>query len=160
MDHLERRRLGKTDVDLPVLGMGTAPLGNLFVRLSGSQSQAILQSAWDGGIRYFDTSPFYGHGRSEHRLGHFLQDQHRDEFLVSTKVGRILSRIDGDADSYQTDVWTAPLPFDFRFDYTYDGIMRSYEDSTHRLGLSRIDVLLIHDLDSMFSRTRISAVKN
>jgi len=141
------RRLGSTQIDLPILGLGCAPIGELFDRLSAAKAQTVLESAWDAGIRYFDTSPFYGFGRSEHRLGHFLQEMERNTYSLSTKVGRVFRRFDGEPAAVATDSWTHPLPFTFRCDYGYDGIMRSYEDSTQRMGISQIDILLVHDLD-------------
>ena len=126
--------------------MGCAPLGELFVRVDDAAAQATLQAAWDGGIRYFDTAPEYGFGLSEHRVGQFLRQRPRDEFVLSTKVGRLL-QAPRDVSKYRKTFWTGGLDFDFRFDYGYDAIMRSVEDSYQRLGLNRVDVLLIHDLD-------------
>ena len=112
----------------------------------------MLDAAWDAGIRYFDTSPFYGHGKSEHRVGEFLRDKPRGELVVSTKVGRILVPT-RDRSSLDESFYVNPLPFAIRFDYSYDGIMRSYEDSLQRLGLSHVELLYIHDLDLMFHET-------
>lgn len=105
-----------------------------------------LQVAWHHGIDYFDTSPFYGRGASEHRVGRFLRSLPRDSFVISTKVGRVLAR-PTDPTSFRCPDAVDGLPFEFRFDYGYDGVMRSYEDSLQRLGLNRVDVLFIHDLD-------------
>ena len=87
MDPTARRRLGRTGVELPVLGFGGAHLGELYARVPEPQARATLEAAWEGGVRYFDTAPWYGHGLSEHRTGEFLRQQPRDGFLVSTKVG-------------------------------------------------------------------------
>lgn len=89
MDAIERRTLGRTNAVVTKLGFGTAGIGDLTETLKEDVAQQTLQAAWDGGIRYFDTSPFYGHGKSEHRLGHFLRPQPQSEFVISTKVGHI-----------------------------------------------------------------------
>ncbi|MFL2542609.1 MAG: aldo/keto reductase [Candidatus Latescibacterota bacterium] len=151
----------RTGVEFSTLGFGGAPLGELFDPVSETQAQDTLQSAWDAGIRYYDTAPFYGYGKSEHRLGQFLRQQERKDFVLSTKVGRVLTAT-RDLDAFDKGVWVGGLPFDYRFDYSYDGIMRSWEDSLQRLGLNSIDVLLIHDLDSFFhdSEQRFSAHVN
>ena len=128
------------------IGLGCAPLGELFVRVDDATATATLEAAWSEGIRYFDTAPEYGLGLSEHRVGHFLRVKPRGEFLLSTKVGRLL-HTPRDLAKYKKTFWTGGLDFDYRFDYGYDAIMRSVEDSYQRLGLNRVDVLLIHDLD-------------
>ena len=151
----------RTGVELSTLGFGGAPLDELFDPVSETQAQDTLQAAWNAGIRYYDTAPFYGYGKSEHRLGHFLRQQERKDFVLSTKVGRVLTAT-RDLDSFEKGFWVGGLPFDFRFDYGYDGIMRSWEDSLQRLSLNSIDLLLIHDLDSFFhdSKQRFSAHVN
>lgn len=140
------RPLGATGLEVSVLGLGGAPLGELFETLPEDRAQAVVRTAWEGGIRYYDTAPWYGHGLSEHRMGHFLRQQPRDAFALSTKVGRVY-RPAADPD-HRTPPWVGGLPFELRFDYGYDGIMRSWEDSLMRLGLNRVDLLVIHDLDS------------
>jgi D-threo-aldose 1-dehydrogenase len=149
MKVIPTRKVGKSSQFVSELGFGTAPLGDLFVQVPEKDAQQILQAAWDGGIRYYDTAPFYGYGKAEHRLGTFLRQQPRSEFVVSTKVGRVL-RPPADPEHVDPTFWAAPLPFDFSFDYSYDGIMRSFEDSLQRLSLNRVDMLLIHDLDDLF----------
>ncbi len=144
-----RRKLGATDVTISEFGFGGAPLGELFEPVSEEQAQATLTAAWEGGIRYFDTAPYYGYGKSEHRLGHFLRQQQRHEFVLSTKIGRVLTPARDHA-TFDPGGWVGGLPFDFHYDYGYDGIMRSYEDSLQRLGLPSVDLLLIHDLDAFF----------
>ena len=151
--HLKRRRLGKTGVELTQLGLGTAPFGELFVRLDEAGVSATIERAWAGGIRYFDTSPFYGHGKSELRVGRALGERDRDTYVLSTKVGRLLRRPYGPA-APKPGFFLGGLPFEIQFDYSYDGIMRSVEDSYQRLGVSRIDLLLIHDLDTWFHPTQ------
>lgn len=125
-------------------GMGGTQIGNIFAPISDEQARNTLQIAWNNGVRYFDTSPFYGYGLSEHRIGSFLQQQNRDDYIVSTKVGRILkaSREPLANDS----LWTSPLPFSYEYDFTAAGARRSVEDSLQRLGISNIDIVFIHDL--------------
>jgi D-threo-aldose 1-dehydrogenase len=146
MDPLARRRLGKSGVELTAMGFGGAPLGELFTRVSDAGAEATLQTSWDAGIRYFDTAPWYGRGQSEHRFGRFLYQRPRADFVLSTKVGRIL-KAPLHPERFETGFWTGGLHFDHVFDYSYDGIMRAYEDCLQRLGMNRIDLLIIHDLD-------------
>lgn len=158
MEPIERRRLGQTAAVVTKLGFGGAGIGDLNEKLTERQAQDILQAAWDGGIRYYDTSPFYGSGKSEHRLGHFLRQQPRSEFVLATKVGRVFRKPRSAPNvtfetRHKPTSFVGPLPFEFYFDYSYDGIMRSYEDSMQRLSLSSIDLLLIHDLDFWFHTT-------
>ncbi|MCP5113758.1 MAG: aldo/keto reductase, partial [bacterium] len=136
----------------PQFGLGGAPLGELFTRVSEADSEATLAAAWNDGVRYYDTAPWYGRGQSEHRMGRFLYRQPRSEFLLSTKVGRVL-KAPARPENFETGFWTGGLHFDHVFDYSYDAIMRAYEDSLQRLGLNRIDILVIHDLDFWHHRT-------
>ena len=149
MDPTATRTLGRTGVPLTQLGFGSAPLGELYAEVPEATAQATIGAAWDGGIRMFDTAPWYGRGLSEHRIGHALRQHPRGEFVLSTKVGRVL-RASRDEARFDRGMWKGGLPFPERFDYSYDGLMRSYEDSTQRLGLARIDLLLIHDLDLQY----------
>ena len=151
---LQRRRLGRSSVEVDTIGMGCAPLGELFVQVDDASAQAALGAAWDGGVRYFDTAPEYGFGLSEHRVGQFLRQRPRSEFVLSTKVGRLL-HAPRDVTRYRKTFWTGGLDFDYRFDYSYDAIMRSVEDSYQRLGMNRVDMLLIHDLDVFTHRTQV-----
>jgi D-threo-aldose 1-dehydrogenase len=153
MNPLEKRYLGKSGVELPVLGFGGAQLSSQVQPTGESQAQETLDAAWKSGIRYFDTSPWYGLGLSEHRIGHFLRQQPRDQFLLSTKVGRVMSASIDTEESQTPPYYQGGLPFVHRYDYTYDGVMRSFEDSTQRLGLNQLDLLLIHDLDYRFNET-------
>lgn len=126
------------------LGMGGAPLGNLFEVVSEADAQASLQAAWRAGIRHFDTAPHYGAGLSEHRMGAAMRGWPRGAFSLSTKVGRML-----EPDPDVPDVaegFTGALPFRRRTDYSGSGALRSIEDSLQRLGLSRIDTVYIHDV--------------
>ena len=125
-------------------GMGGVAVGNGFQVNSDAECQQALTAAWDSGVRYFDTSPWYGLGLSERRFGHFLHNQQRDSFTLSTKVGRILTA----DDTFKMDkgIWKGKLNFNYRYDYTADGVRRSIEDSLQRLGLPYIDIVYIHDL--------------
>jgi D-threo-aldose 1-dehydrogenase len=144
MSRIPTRGLGRSEVHVTELGLGGAPLGDLFVRLSDDDADAVLRAAWGAGVRYFDTAPEYGHGQSEHRVGRFLRTVPRDELVLSTKVGRLLRVPRG---RFDPGFWVGGLPFEGSFDYGYDGVMRSYEDSLQRLGLTRVDIVLVHDLD-------------
>jgi D-threo-aldose 1-dehydrogenase len=140
------RRLGRTALRLPEFGFGSAPLGEIHARIEEPVAMATLEAAWNAGIRYYDTSPWYGRGLSELRVGQLLRQKSRAEFVLSTKVGRTFHR-PKDPAAFQPEFWAGGLPFDHRFDYTHDGIMRSYEQSLMRLGLNAVDILFIHDLD-------------
>lgn len=145
MPALPRRRIGRTALEVTELGFGSAPIGNLYSELPDAQAEEAVQAAFDGGIALFDTAPFYGHGLSEHRVGRGLRERPRDDYVISTKVGRVLRACE--PEKIPPDVFSAALPFLPVFDYSYDGVMRSFEDSLQRLGERRIDLLLIHDLD-------------
>ena len=150
MDPFKKRQLGKTSVSLPQFGFGGAGLGNLFDDLEEQTADDTLAAAWDEGVRYYDTSPWYGRGLSEHRFGRALFRRPRDEFVLSTKVGRLFSAPrDIAAFAASERDWQYGLPYEHRHDYTYEGVMRSFEDSLQRLRLNRIDLLIIHDLDSL-----------
>ena len=128
------------------LGFGTAPLGNLFRALSEEQAQATCQAAWDAGIRYIDTAPLYGLGLSETRLNHFLRGKARDSYVLSTKVGRLLQPCPPEQRTGIGKFFDTPSRRE-NYDYSHDGIMRSLEASLERLGLDRIDILFVHDID-------------
>jgi D-threo-aldose 1-dehydrogenase len=128
------------------LGLGGAPLGNLFAPVTDAQARALVDAAWASGCRSFDTAPHYGHGLSERRLGDALRPHPRDAFVLSSKVGRLLSA-SADAPSAQHG-FVDTLPFVQHWDYGAAGTRRSLEDSLQRTGLARIDVLYIHDLDA------------
>ena len=125
-------------------GLGGVAIGTGFAPLTAERSEDVMRAAWAAGVRYFDTSPWYGLGVSERRMGHFLAEQKRDEYVLSTKIGRLLTaRRPGDE---QKVMWKAPGPFTYRYDYTADGTRRSIEDSLQRMGVAHIDVVFIHDL--------------
>ena len=146
MDPLATRRIDRTSLDVTRLGFGGATLGDARATLDEQTAEATLVAAYESGIRYFDTAPWYGTGKSEHRFGHVLRTKPRDSYSLSTKVGRILVRPEDPA-AFSQERWTGGLPFVVRFDYTYAGVMRAYEDSLQRLGVNTVDALLIHDLD-------------
>jgi D-threo-aldose 1-dehydrogenase len=126
------------------LGFGGAPLGNMFEEVSDATADATLIAAWDEGIRYFDTAPHYGSGISEHRFGHALRSYPRDQFVLSTKVGRLL--VPDEVNGGKLGIFVSGLPFRGVYDYSADGARRSIEDSLQRLGMARIDVVYIHDI--------------
>lgn len=128
------------------LGFGSAPLGNLYRALSEAAAQAVLEAAWAAGIRYFDTAPLYGLGLSETRLNHFFRGKPRADFIVSTKVGRRLIPCAPEERTGIGKFFDTPSRKEL-YDYTHDGILRSFEDSLERLGLDAIEILLVHDID-------------
>jgi len=140
-----RRKFGRVDLDVTAFSFGTAPLGNLFHQIDDETATAMFNQAWDSGIRFFDTAPMYGHGLSELRTGHALRWKNRDEYVLASKVGRLLTPTRRAEIDFGP--WANAGAFAARFDYSYDGAMRSVEDSLQRLGLEYIDVCFIHDCD-------------
>lgn len=139
------RKLGKTGLSVTELGFGTAPLGNLFRPLPGDVADATLAAAKAAGFGYYDTAPFYGFGLAERRLGDALRGQ--PGIVLSTKVGRLLNPVAGPVDPNAVrHGYASPMPFEPVYDYSYDAVMRSFAESLQRLGLSRIDLLYIHDI--------------
>jgi D-threo-aldose 1-dehydrogenase len=143
------KQIGSTDLRLPALGFGSAHLGEFYARVDEVDSQATLDAAWSAGVRYYDTAPWYGRGLSEHRVGGLLRTKPRSEFSITTKVGRQLVR-PKDPANFDRAPWVGGLNFEVMFDYSYDGIMRSYAQALQRLALDTVDALIIHDLDSLF----------
>jgi D-threo-aldose 1-dehydrogenase len=137
-------QLGRTGLMVSNLSFGTAPLGDLYSRLDEEQAVEAIVAAAHGGVTLFDTSPLYGHGLAEHRLGTALRRLKRDELLMSTKVGRWMTPAKADHD---TSGYAGGLPFAATIDYSYDGTMRSIEQSLLRLGVSHVEIVLIHDVD-------------
>jgi D-threo-aldose 1-dehydrogenase len=143
MTGFEKRSLGRTSVEVTVLGLGCATLGGHRVPVTPEEAEATVRAAWEKGVRYVDCAPFYGYGQAERCVGDALREMPRDEWVLSTKVGRLLRpRTQVPA----SEPYRHPLPFNTAFDYTYDGVMRAFEDSLQRLGLARIDVLYAHDI--------------
>ena len=151
----DRRSLGAADLEVTALGMGTAPLGGLYAPLDDETAVATVRAAWDRGIRFFDTAPQYGHGLAEQRLGRGLRGESRDSFVVATKVGRLL-RPDGGLEKryYFGTPDVNPV-----FDFSYDGVMTSVQESLERLGLDRVDILHIHDPDDHADEALEGALK-
>jgi D-threo-aldose 1-dehydrogenase len=144
LDDWSKRPLGRRGPAVTALGLGCAPIGNLFTGVSDDDARATVDAAWDAGIRYFDTAPLYGHGASERRLGRALRVRPRDDYVLSTKVGRVLRPAGRErSETIFTDVGDVEPEFDF----SHDGVMRSIEASLERLGTDRVDVALVHDPD-------------
>ena len=157
IDALARVRLGNSKVEVTRLGLGSAEIGGLYTAVSDDDASRLVAHAWDAGARYFDTAPLYGFGLAEQRLGAALQGRPRDDFVISSKVGRLVvpreriapdadidrQILDGREDGYFADVGDVRIVFD----YSRDGVMRSIEESLARTGLDRIDILYIHDPD-------------
>lgn len=139
--------MSSTDLDVPALGYGAANVGNLFRELTDDEAWAVLEAAWDAGIRYFDTAPHYGLGLSERRLGAFLQTKPRDEYVLSTKAGRLLrpnpAHHPGGLDT--ANDFHVPDDLHRVWDFTEAGIRASIAESQERLGIERIDLLYLHD---------------
>jgi len=149
---IEKRRLARSGLELSRIGFGSAPMGDINRLPDEAGAHALLQAAWDGGIRYFDTAPMYGNGLAERRVGDFLRDKPRDDYVLSSKVGRLL--VPDRAHAMERYGNPKAMPFRVAFDYTYAGIMRSFEMSLQRLGLERIDILYLHDLGRFSQRER------
>jgi D-threo-aldose 1-dehydrogenase len=142
---MQKRRVGKTSLEVTTFGLGTFPLGATQYGVSVDERQSVLQTAWDAGVRYFDTAPIYGRGASERAVGDAMRSRPRSDWILSTKVGRLLKP----KAEWRTPVAEGAMPFHDEFDYSYDGIMRSFEHSLQRLGLAKIDILLAHDLGAV-----------
>lgn len=134
----------KIPVPLTRMGFGGAPLGNLYRKVSDADAQAALQAAYDAGIRYFDTAPQYGLGRSEARFGEGLARLGREGIQLATKVGRLL--VDCEPQEVTPEAFVDTPQKRIVFDYSYDGVMRSFEESKVRLGVDKVDILLVHDV--------------
>jgi D-threo-aldose 1-dehydrogenase len=138
-------------IELTRLGLGTAPLAGLYEAVAEQTAHAVVTRAWERGIRYFDTAPYYGSGLAEQRLGAALHGRPRDDFVVSTKIGRLLR-------PGRSDFKGAP-ELEAYFDFSYDGTMRSFSESLGRLGLDRVDVALVHDPDDHYKEARDEAFR-
>jgi D-threo-aldose 1-dehydrogenase len=139
-------RLGNGGLTFTELGFGTAPLGNLYRAISDESARAILDRAWDAGVRYYDTAPLYGLGLSETRLNPFLRGKDRDSYVLSSKIGRWFKATTPDKRDGIGKWFDVPSRNEV-YDFSYDGVMRSLEFSLERLGVDRIDILFAHDLD-------------
>lgn len=139
-------RIGNGGITFTELGFGTAPLGNLYRAVSDEDANATLEAAWATGCRYYDTAPLYGLGLSETRLNPFLRARKRDDYVLSSKVGRIMRVAPPDQRTGIGKFFETPSRREV-YDYSYDGVMRSFEASLERLGVDRIDILFVHDVD-------------
>lgn len=144
-----KNRFGRVDLEVTAFSFGTAPVGNIFDEIDETTSDDMFQAAWDAGVRYFDTAPMYGHGLSELRTGQSLRWKNREDYVLSSKVGRVLKP------ARKADIdygpWVNAGRNTLHFDYSYDGTMRSFEDSMQRLNLEYLDIVFIHDID-VFTR--------
>jgi D-threo-aldose 1-dehydrogenase len=140
---MKRKQIGKTDVFVTDISFGSSGIGNMGRVVSDAEAEAVLQHAWNAGIRYFDSAPHYGRGRSEQRLGNFLKQKSRQDFVISTKVGRILS---AGKPLIEADGFFNPLPNAVRYDYSGDGIEASLEHSLELLQTDFLDIVYIHDI--------------
>jgi D-threo-aldose 1-dehydrogenase len=138
---------GGVELHFSELGFGTAPLGNMYRPLTEKEARATLDAAWNAGCRYYDTAPLYGLGLSETRLNGFLRAKPRDSYLISTKIGRLLELSTPHERTRRDQFFEVPARRE-RFDYSYDGVMRSLEFSLERLGLDTIDIVYAHDVDT------------
>ena len=140
---IDLSRIGRTGIAVSELGLGCASLAGIFQPVAESDARDTIDQALDLGITYLDTAPFYGHGLSERLVGDGIRG--RKDVVLSSKVGRLLSP------GYAPDpgAWVEALPFTPVYDYSYDGVMKSYEASLHRLGLDRIDILYLHDIGTL-----------
>ncbi|MGN7150007.1 aldo/keto reductase [Arthrobacter sp. SAFR-179] len=146
----ETRTIPGTTVRLPVLGFGGAPIGNLYRQVPEQEAVDAVNTAWEGGVRYFDTAPHYGLGLSERRLGKALAGRDRDSYVLSTKVGRLL-RPNSSPQGKDCEGFDVPDDLARVRDYSRDGVLRSIEESLQRLGTDRIDVVYIHDPDDYWT---------
>ncbi|MEO5534877.1 MAG: aldo/keto reductase, partial [Pseudolysinimonas sp.] len=138
--------------------LGTSPFGNLFRETTDAATSAATDAAWSGGVRYFDTAPHYGLGLSERRLGVALRDRPRDEYLISTKVGRALVPTPERAHETDDDGFVVPAAHRREWDFSRDGILRSVEQSLERLGLDSVDILYLHDPDSHWAEASTTGI--
>ena len=150
---LPKRAVGATGLELTEIGLGAATLGNLYREVSDDQARSTVLAALEAGIRHVDTAPFYGFGLSERRVGDAVRGV--DDVIISTKVGAILRPDKGCDVSADREGFLSPMPFACRYDYSYDGIMRSWDASLQRLGLSGVDILFIHDFGTRGSNNEM-----
>jgi D-threo-aldose 1-dehydrogenase len=156
---VKRHRIGRTDVYVSELGFGGAPIGNLYEPVPDEDAAAAVRTAWEGGVRYFDTAPHYGLGLSERRLGAALRDRPRDEFVISTKVGRLLVANPAPTGSdLAAGGFAVPDDLTRERDYSRDGVRRSLDASLDRLSLDRIDMVYIHDAEDHMEQALREAV--
>ena len=143
---------------LTELGLGLAQFGNLYRETTDAEAAGAFDAAWSAGIRYFDTAPHYGIGLSERRIGAMLVDRPRDDFVISTKVGRLLVPSPETADRSDDEGFAVPATTRRVFDFSRDGILRSVEASLTRTGLDRFDILYLHDPDDHFEQASTEGI--
>lgn len=150
MDPLTRVQIGKTSLRVTRMGLGGAPLGGLFEDVKSDAAAATIRRTLELGINFFDTAPLYGHGKSEMRMGEGLAGIAVDSRVLATKVGRVLQPVE--PGTLEKDEFDNPAPFKPVFDFSYDGVMRSFNESLKRLNLDRVDILHIHDPDDYYDQ--------
>lgn len=150
MDPLKKTQIGKTSLQVTRLGLGGAPLGGLFQDVQGESAVATIRRALKLGINFFDTAPLYGHGKSEMRMGEGLAGTPPDSRVLASKVGRVLEPVE--PGMLEKDEFDNPAPFKPVFDFSYDGVMRSFNESLKRLQVDRVDILHIHDPDDHYEQ--------
>ena len=141
---IKKRKIGNTSLEVSELSMGTAPLGGWPIATDSVKAHETLSKAWDVGIRYFDTAPLYGSGMAEERLGNFLEEKNREDFVIATKVGRLVVYSENGSQKFKGQ----DPKKDTDFDFSYDGAMRSFEESLKRLKIDSVDILHLHDPDN------------
>lgn len=146
------------ELNISKIGLGTAQLGNLFRETSEEESLATIDQAWEEGIRYFDTAPHYGLGLSEKRVGEALRLKNRSEFVISTKVGRLLIPTPENANNKDDQGFDVPAAYKREWDFSRDGIFRSVEESLNRTGLDYFDILYLHDPDDHFEQASTEGI--
>lgn len=146
MENRHFERIAGFGLDFTELGFGTAPLGNLYRAVSDDDAHATLEKAWETGVRYYDTAPLYGLGLAETRLNRFLRGKPRSDYVISTKIGRLLQPCKPEERMGIGKFFDVPNRREI-YDFTYDGVMRSLEFSLERLGIDHVDILFAHDLD-------------
>lgn len=157
---MNKKKIGNLNLSVTEVGLGTAPLGGWPIEVSEEDAFLTLEAAWHNDIRYFDTAPLYGSGMSELRVGNFLKNKNRDDYVISSKVGRII--VDTDNSKAIDKFVGSPKDKDSEFDFSYDGVMQSFEDSLKRLQLNKIDILHLHDPDNHpdhFEQAKSGAIK-
>jgi D-threo-aldose 1-dehydrogenase len=151
MKGLAKKTLGKSGIEITKVGLGCAPLGGLYGDIPDEQAHEVVRRALSLGINIIDTAPLYGYGKSEIRIGEAVRGRARSDFVLASKVGRLLvPREDKGADTSQDENWGTTSPLRPKFDFSYDGVMRSVEESLKRLQTDRIDILHIHDPDELY----------
>lgn len=154
IDPVTQQKLGRSRVDVSTLGFGTTAIAGIMRATSAAEAAEAFGAAWAAGLRYFDTAPQYGAGLAEQRIGAALQTKPRAEFVLSTKIGKLLVEAE-DASALRNGLFQGGLPNEIAYDYTYDATLRSIDESLGRLGLDRIDVVFIHDVNRRYHGDRV-----